>query len=172
VGKAIDTALAALAKMTAGMMDVSLPESAGAATILGVEAYTYHSPWITKTPELYSPPIRAALQRGADIQAGTYANALRDLAKARRDIKTVFSRVDLLVLPTMADPPFKIEEGLNRNPSIAEVNGTVTLQVDRRSAALDVEMMTTRHFEERHCGRIYPPSVIGPRIRRVPTLPL
>ena len=108
VGKAIDTALAMLAKMTAGMMDVALPESAGAATIFSVEAYTYHSPWITKTPELYSPPIRAALQRGADIKAETYANALRDLAKARRDIKKVFSSVDLLVLPTMADPPFKI----------------------------------------------------------------
>jgi len=117
VGSAIDTALAVLEKMTASMMDVSLPESAGAATIFGVEAYTYHAPWITKTPELYSPPIRAALQRGADIKADTYANALRDLAKARRDIQKVFSNVDLLVLPTMADPPFKIEEGLKRNVS-------------------------------------------------------
>jgi aspartyl-tRNA(Asn)/glutamyl-tRNA(Gln) amidotransferase subunit A len=117
VSTAIDTALAVLAKMTAGMMDVSLPESAGAATIFGVEAYTYHLTWITKTPELYSPPIRAALERGASIKAETYANALRDLAKARRDIQKVFTNVDLLVLPTMADPPFKIEEGLKRNVS-------------------------------------------------------
>lgn len=43
--------------------------------------------------------------------------ALRELAQVRREIDQAFANVDLLVLPTMADPPFKIEEGLKRNVS-------------------------------------------------------
>ncbi len=117
VGKAMDAALAMLAKLTAGMTDVTLPIPEGNWNIIASEAYKYHAPWIDKTPELYSPPIRAAVQGGAKISAGAYAQALRELAQTRRDIKKVFSNVDLLVLPTMADPPFKIEAGLTRNVS-------------------------------------------------------
>jgi aspartyl-tRNA(Asn)/glutamyl-tRNA(Gln) amidotransferase subunit A len=114
VGKAIDAALAVLAKLTAGMTDITLPAVAGG-PILGAEAY--HAQWITKTPELYQPPVRAALQNAGNIKAEPYVRALRDLAKARRDIGNVFTKVDLLALPTMADPPFRIETGLTRNVS-------------------------------------------------------
>jgi aspartyl-tRNA(Asn)/glutamyl-tRNA(Gln) amidotransferase subunit A len=117
VGKAIEAALVALRKLTGSMTDVSLPPTADGPVIFGVEAYTYHRQWITKTPQLYDPPIRAAIERGADIKADAYAQALRELAQSRRDIKKVFTNVDLLVLPTMADPPFKIEAGLTRNVS-------------------------------------------------------
>lgn len=117
VGKAIEAALVVLRKLTGSITDVSLPPTADGPAIFGVEAYTYHKPWISKTPELYDPPIRAALQRGADIKADAYAGALRDLAQARRDIRKVFANVDLLVLPTMADPPLQIEAGLTRNVS-------------------------------------------------------
>ena len=70
VSKAIDTALAVLAKMSAGMMDVSLPETTGATAILGVEAYTYHAPWIAKTPELYSLGSTAPEGEGEVAAAG------------------------------------------------------------------------------------------------------
>lgn len=116
VGAAIDAALAVLKKMTASMTDVTLPPPGGG-SIMSAEAYAYHQPWITKTPDLYSPPIRAALQRGADIKAEPYVLALRQLEQTRREIHKVFDGVDLLVLPTMADPPFKIEAGLTRNVS-------------------------------------------------------
>jgi aspartyl-tRNA(Asn)/glutamyl-tRNA(Gln) amidotransferase subunit A len=118
VASAMDAALAVLTKLTAGTTDVTLP-SAGTAggALIGAEAFTYHAQWITKTPELYDAPVRAAILRGADIKAEPYARALRQLAQLRRDIKSVFTNVDLLVLPTMADPPFKIEVGLTRNVS-------------------------------------------------------
>jgi aspartyl-tRNA(Asn)/glutamyl-tRNA(Gln) amidotransferase subunit A len=116
VGKAIDAALVVLAKLTAGMTDVTLPAVAGG-PIMGAEAYAYHVQWITKTPELYQPPVRAALQNAGNIKAEPYVRALRDLAKVRREIRNVFTGVDLLVLPTMADPPFRIETGLTRNVS-------------------------------------------------------
>lgn len=51
------------------------------------------------------------------MSADTYASALRDLEQSRREIRKVFESVDLLVLPTMADPPFKIEVGLTKNVS-------------------------------------------------------
>ncbi len=116
VARAVDAALGVLGKLTASMMDVSLPQPA-AGPILGVEAYAYHAQWINKSPELYQPAVRAALQRSADIKAEPYARALRDLGQIRRDIKKVFTAVDLLVLPTMAEPPFKVEVGLTRNVS-------------------------------------------------------
>jgi aspartyl-tRNA(Asn)/glutamyl-tRNA(Gln) amidotransferase subunit A len=116
VGKAVDAALIVLAKLTADMTDVTLPPAA-AGPIMGAEAYTYHAQWITKTPELYQLPTRNALQNAGNITAESYARALRDLARTRREIGKVFTNVDLLVLPTMADPPFRIETGLTRNVS-------------------------------------------------------
>jgi aspartyl-tRNA(Asn)/glutamyl-tRNA(Gln) amidotransferase subunit A len=112
----MDAALALLSRLTAGTTDVVLPQPA-IGPVLGAEAYAYHSQWITKSPELYQPGVRAALQRSADIKAEPYVLGLRNLAQIRREIKKIFTAVDLLVLPTMADPPFKIEEGLTRNVS-------------------------------------------------------
>jgi aspartyl-tRNA(Asn)/glutamyl-tRNA(Gln) amidotransferase subunit A len=116
VARAMDAALALLSRLTAGTTDVVLPQPA-IGPVLGAEAYAYHSQWITKSPELYQPGVRAALQRSADIKAEPYVLGLRNLAQIRREIKKIFTAVDLLVLPTMADPPFKIEEGLTRNVS-------------------------------------------------------
>ena len=66
---------------------------------------------------MYQPNLRASLQRGSAIQAEAYARALRELSQARREISRVFTSIDALILPTMADPPFKVEEGLARNVS-------------------------------------------------------
>ena len=117
VGRAVETALAVLAKLTAGMTDVNLPPVANAFPVIRVEAYAYHEPWITKTPELYDPPVRTAVKSGASVKAAEYARALRSLEQSRRDIQDVFRHVDLLVLPTMAEPPFKIELALTHNVS-------------------------------------------------------
>jgi aspartyl-tRNA(Asn)/glutamyl-tRNA(Gln) amidotransferase subunit A len=116
VGRAMDAALAVLGKLTASMKDVDFPRAPGG-PIMGTEAYAYHAQYITKTPELYQPPVRAQVQNGANTRPEVYVRAIRDLALARRDIKKSFTDVDLLVLPTMADPPFKIEVGLTRNVS-------------------------------------------------------
>ncbi len=117
VAKAIDAALAVVKKLTATMMDVTLPTPPNAGPLISVEAYTWHQQWIDKTPELYDPPVRNAIQNGANVKPAVYAQALRDLARVRREIVSVFNQVDVLVLPTMADPPFAIETGLTRNVS-------------------------------------------------------
>jgi len=107
----MDDALGVFKKLTAGISDLVQ------GPIIGVEAYAYHSQWITKSPELYQPPVRGALQRSAEIKAEPYKRALRDLGQLSRDVRKVFADVDLLILPTMADPPFEIEQGLTRNVS-------------------------------------------------------
>ena len=118
VGKAMDAALAMIGRLTAKTMDVKLPPPAPeSGVIMQAEAFTYHQPWITKTPELYDTPVRTAIQSGANVKVEVYANALRELARSRRDIRKVFDDLDLLVFPTMADPPFKIEVGLTSNVS-------------------------------------------------------
>ena len=105
VAKAVDAAMAVLRKITAGMVDVELPPPGNAATLWGSEAYAYHKPWITQSPEKYQPGTRAQLQRTANANGAEYAQARRDLDKVRREIKKVFTKVDLLIAPTMRTPP-------------------------------------------------------------------
>jgi aspartyl-tRNA(Asn)/glutamyl-tRNA(Gln) amidotransferase subunit A len=116
VAKAMDTALGVLKKLTASMEDVALP-AVNSGPVLTAEPYAFHRPYFDKNPELYQPPLQASLKRGSEVKAEPYANGLRAIASARREIKKTFAKVDLLVLPTMADPPFKVEEGLTRNVS-------------------------------------------------------
>lgn len=116
VGKAMDVALGILRKITASIEDVVLPQ-VNSGPVLVAEAYAYHRRYFDKTPELYQPGLRALLQRGSEVQAEPYANSLRAVSSSRREIRQLFSKIDLLVLPTMADPPFKVEEGLTRNVS-------------------------------------------------------
>jgi aspartyl-tRNA(Asn)/glutamyl-tRNA(Gln) amidotransferase subunit A len=105
VTNAIDAALAVLLKMTAGVTDVELPPPGNAAALWGPEAYAYHKPWITTTPEKYQPGTRAQLQRTANTNAADYAAARRQLDFVRREVAKVFARVDLLIAPTMKSPP-------------------------------------------------------------------
>jgi aspartyl-tRNA(Asn)/glutamyl-tRNA(Gln) amidotransferase subunit A len=105
VAKAMDAALAVLGKMTAQAIDVELPAAGNAATLWGSEAYAYHKPYITQSPEKYQPGTRAQLQRTATANGAEYAQARRDLDLLRIEIKQVFTKVDLLVAPTMKAPP-------------------------------------------------------------------
>jgi aspartyl-tRNA(Asn)/glutamyl-tRNA(Gln) amidotransferase subunit A len=116
IAKAVEAALGVLRKLTAGIQDVKLPQ-AGGGPILGAESFAYHAPYFAKTPELYQPPVRAALQRASEGKAEPYARALRDLGQSRREIHQTFSTVDVLILPTLPDPPFRVEDGLTRNVS-------------------------------------------------------
>ncbi|HZI50383.1 MAG TPA: amidase, partial [Terriglobia bacterium] len=106
VGKAVEAALAVITKMTSGLpVDVDLPPAGNAAALWGPEAYAYHKPYITQNPEKYQPGTRAQLQRTANTNAADYAQARRDLDLVRREIKKVFSKVDLIIAPTMKAPP-------------------------------------------------------------------
>jgi len=105
VAGAVDSAIKTLQKLTATTVDVALRPTGNAAILWGSEAYGVHKPWITKFPEKYQPGTRAQLERTANANGPEYAQARRDLDQVRREIKKLFTKVDLLVAPTMKTPP-------------------------------------------------------------------
>ncbi|MCU1335849.1 MAG: enantiomer-selective amidase [Bryobacterales bacterium] len=115
VGNSVHAAIGVLRGLTGGLTDVALPESGNPAQIWGPEAYAYHAPWFTKTPEKYQPAVRRSLQQGAEVKGSDYAQARRKVDLLRREIRTVFANVELLVLPTSVNPPGLIE-GAGNNP--------------------------------------------------------
>lgn len=94
-----------LRKLTTRVTETNLPRAADLLPIVGAEAYAYHSKWIAESPERYQPFTRnRIIEFGADVKAPAYAEALRQTNVLRREIKKVFSSVDLLITPTMPRP--------------------------------------------------------------------
>src|SRR5258708_37684606 len=82
--------------------------------IIGAEAYAFHAPYISKSPELYQPEIRERVQQGAGVTSAAYITARRELDRLRRTAATLFSTVDVLITPTTAIAPLTIEEAGQR----------------------------------------------------------
>jgi aspartyl-tRNA(Asn)/glutamyl-tRNA(Gln) amidotransferase subunit A len=106
---AITTALEVLRRLTAGLRDVELPPLQ-TLPIVGAEAYAFHMPYFSKTPELYQPQTRRRLEDGSQVTTTAYVQARRELDRLRRAVSSVFAGVDLLVTPTTPIPPVTIEE--------------------------------------------------------------
>jgi aspartyl-tRNA(Asn)/glutamyl-tRNA(Gln) amidotransferase subunit A len=114
IAKAVDAAIEVLRKLAATVADVTLPPadfSPGSvfSNLRAVEAYTYHSQWITESPEKYQQPTRdRILQLSANVKATDYVRARNQLEALRREIRKAFSSVDLLITPTMPSSPVPI----------------------------------------------------------------
>jgi aspartyl-tRNA(Asn)/glutamyl-tRNA(Gln) amidotransferase subunit A len=109
IESAINTALQVLRGMTASARDVELPPYS-TLPVVGAEAYTYHAPYFTKTPELYQPMTRRRLEGGSKVSAAAYIEGRRELDRLRRAVAGVFSSVDLLITPTTPILPPTIKE--------------------------------------------------------------
>lgn len=107
---AVNAALEVIAKLTAGIGDAQLP-AYQTLPVVGAEAYAFHLPYITKTPELYQPTTRQRIAGGATVTAAAYIEGRRELDRLRRSVGSTFSSVDLLVTPTSPLPQMTIEEG-------------------------------------------------------------
>lgn len=114
---AVHAAIQVLARITAGVRDVELPYSNLLLTVAGAEAYAFHKPWFTRTPELYQAMTRQRLEQAAGISAADYVNARRELERLRWQADDAFAAVDLLVTPTTALAPIRIESG-NMDPPL------------------------------------------------------
>ncbi len=109
IGNALDAAIEVLRTLTASLRDVQLPPVGSHRVIMGPEAYAYHSRWIVDSPEKYQPQTRERLiQLSSAVTQQEYVHARRQCDLARREIKNVFTVVDLLVTPTMTGPPSAI----------------------------------------------------------------
>src|SRR5262249_46939899 len=83
VAKAIKTAFDVLQKLTAGVKDVQIPAAGNIADVWNAEIYAYHTPWITKTPELYQQATRTLIQRAGQDKGPAYAEARRHVDTVR-----------------------------------------------------------------------------------------
>src|SRR5579864_6753908 len=134
-GKAIDV----LSKLTAGAHDVQLPVYS-TLPIVGAEAYSYHLPYLSKTPELYQPSTRERLEGGAKVTAAAYIQAHRELDRLRRAVRDVFTQVDLLITPTTPMPPATIAEA--DRPGVPPPPGGTTLSL-RNTSPFDIYGLPT-----------------------------
>jgi aspartyl-tRNA(Asn)/glutamyl-tRNA(Gln) amidotransferase subunit A len=114
---AVNTAIQLLAGITADVRDVELPYSNVLLTIASAEAYAFHKPWFTRTPELYQAMTRQRLEQAASISAADYVSARREMERLRWQADEAYSSVDLLITPTTAIAPISIESG-NLDPPL------------------------------------------------------
>jgi aspartyl-tRNA(Asn)/glutamyl-tRNA(Gln) amidotransferase subunit A len=121
IDHAIADALAVLQRLTASIQDVELPPYQ-TLPVVGAEAYAFHAPYFTKTPELYQSATRGRIEGGARITAAAYIEGKRELDRLRRIVGDVFSKVDLLITPTTPILPQTVEEAVNR-PAVPPPGG-------------------------------------------------
>jgi aspartyl-tRNA(Asn)/glutamyl-tRNA(Gln) amidotransferase subunit A len=114
--KAVDEAIQAIRKLVAGVADVELPPAAEAPTVWGPETYAYHAKWLAESPEKYQAATRSQMISANNVKPDVYAAARHRVDVARREIKRVFEKVDVLVTPTLKAPPATIGASLNGNP--------------------------------------------------------
>jgi aspartyl-tRNA(Asn)/glutamyl-tRNA(Gln) amidotransferase subunit A len=141
IANAVDVAIEKIRKLAASIREVQLPPSDVPldqlyAKVRSPEAYAYHSQWITESPDKYQPATRQRIiQDAAAVSAADYAQARRQLDLLRKQVKKIFTIVDLLITPTMPTPPVTIAEGTNptavsiRNTSPFDVLGLPTISV-------------------------------------------
>jgi aspartyl-tRNA(Asn)/glutamyl-tRNA(Gln) amidotransferase subunit A len=114
---AVNAAIQALAGISAGVREVELPYSNLLLTIASAEAYAFHAPYFTRTPELYQAMTRQRLEGAARISAADYVNARREMERLRWQADSAFADVDLLITPTTVIAPIGIEAG-NLDPPL------------------------------------------------------
>jgi aspartyl-tRNA(Asn)/glutamyl-tRNA(Gln) amidotransferase subunit A len=111
IAAALNVSIKELGNITAEVRDVELPYTNVLLTIAAAEAYAFHRPYVTRTPQLYQAMTRQRLEQAAGISAADYVNARREMERLRWKADDIFSSVDLLITPTTAITPITIESG-------------------------------------------------------------
>jgi aspartyl-tRNA(Asn)/glutamyl-tRNA(Gln) amidotransferase subunit A len=97
--RAVDAAIAALAKLTAGTQEVQLSFDTDR-TLVRCEAFAYHQKYLPQDEKNYDPETLKRIQSGADVTAAQFIQAQRELLRQRRQVTRFFERVDLILTPT------------------------------------------------------------------------
>jgi aspartyl-tRNA(Asn)/glutamyl-tRNA(Gln) amidotransferase subunit A len=121
IEQAVNEALQVLRRLTSSMRDVELPPYK-TLPVVSAEAYAFHTPYITKTPQLYQPATRQRLEPGAAVTATAYIEGKRELDRLRRAVSAVFADVDVLVTPTTPILPQAVQEAVD-HPALPPPGG-------------------------------------------------
>lgn len=129
VAKAVEAAIALLAKLTQGAEDVALPGVAhlGSLGTLG-ETYAWHEQFFKNAPTKYMLAERRRLQTAAETppKAADYIRAKWELETVRRKVDDAFRDVDLVVLPTQRILPPTLNELIGKVNDAKTANPRVT----------------------------------------------
>src|ERR1044071_3130555 len=96
---AVDAAVAAIGKITAGVQEVERSTHADR-TLVRCEPYAYHQKYLPQQESDYNPETLKRIHSGADVTAVQYIEAYRDLLQQRRQILALFEDIDLVLTPT------------------------------------------------------------------------
>jgi aspartyl-tRNA(Asn)/glutamyl-tRNA(Gln) amidotransferase subunit A len=121
IEQAVNEALKVLGRLTASTREVELP-AYKTLPVVSAEAYAFHAPYLTKTPQLYQPATRRRLEPGSKVSAAAYIEGRRELDRLRRAVTAVFSTVDLLITPTTPILQSTLQEAVN-NPAMPPPGG-------------------------------------------------
>jgi aspartyl-tRNA(Asn)/glutamyl-tRNA(Gln) amidotransferase subunit A len=78
--------------------------------VLMAEAYEYHSRDVERTPGLYQPATLKRIRAGANVTREEYEAGKREMERIRAQAGEAFLSVDVMITPTVAVPPYRIEE--------------------------------------------------------------
>jgi aspartyl-tRNA(Asn)/glutamyl-tRNA(Gln) amidotransferase subunit A len=126
VASAAEEAIRHLRGMVKEVHEVTLPRLHAAENgDYDVELYHYQKPFFDGSPELYHPWSQRHLNAMRKVDTVAYIETLKRIREVRRDIRAVFEQVDVIVLPTMREPPplltETIQETHRRPPSNTSV---------------------------------------------------
>jgi aspartyl-tRNA(Asn)/glutamyl-tRNA(Gln) amidotransferase subunit A len=112
IAAGISNAIAELTKLCASVveMDVAVVEFDTERIIHNAQAWTYHSPFVSKTPELYQPETLRRIREGAEVSVADYIRQCHKLRHLRDDAPRLFREVDVIASPTVPIPPPTIAE--------------------------------------------------------------
>jgi aspartyl-tRNA(Asn)/glutamyl-tRNA(Gln) amidotransferase subunit A len=109
VAAAMEHALRGLQSLGAELLEVQLDVPTDR-MLQAAESYAYHAENVAKSPELYQAETVRRIKSGEKVSATEYIQRRREQEEARRNIRSVFFEVDVLVTPTMPMPAPTIAE--------------------------------------------------------------
>jgi aspartyl-tRNA(Asn)/glutamyl-tRNA(Gln) amidotransferase subunit A len=110
VQAAVDAAMHVIRPLVAEVREAALPTPGHLGRLIDVESYAYHAPYLAQTPERYDPRTRKTLIPEHPTSAAEAVRLRQELERHRVAIRDAFSRVDLVVLPTLPVLPLMIRE--------------------------------------------------------------
>jgi aspartyl-tRNA(Asn)/glutamyl-tRNA(Gln) amidotransferase subunit A len=114
VAAAAEGALDTLRALGAAIVEVDIPHlrEAGpvSTALLFAEAASYHERWFPERAAEYSPEVRDRLLLGRTLAATDYLRAARARRLLVQEFRTALAEADVLVAPTVAFPPPRLDE--------------------------------------------------------------
>ena len=100
IESAATEALCTLGKLCRSTEEIALTFNTDR-TLQLAEAWRYHAEFVAKTPELYQSETLRRIRAGEEISASVYQKKLEEQQEIRRNIRSLFEKIDLLVTPTV-----------------------------------------------------------------------